>query len=141
MITQQDIDAAHAAAIAVPGRIDHKMVGSAYTYDREKANDVDMLVLVSDLDAAVEHCNGGGYVEHDEHIDYDDERSHPVKLGKTNLLLTSDHDWFAGFVRAAEVCRYLQLEERAQRVIVHKIVRDGASSDNYREPKVEPDFA
>jgi hypothetical protein len=135
MITIQDVIEASKVALEVPGRIDSDLVGSAHTVgDGFQANDVDILVLVTDLADAIDWCHAQGFESMDGRKDYAFEVSHPVKRGKTNLLLTQDGPWYRRFKAAAEVCRYLQLTDRTQRVVVHKIVRDGHTADMHRAP-------
>jgi hypothetical protein len=135
MITQRDVIEAAKAAAQVPGHIDSALVGSAYTVgDGSQANDVDILVYVTDLKDAVDYCHAQGFESMDGRLGYEHEIAHPVKRDKANLLLTADRAWYLRFKAAAEVCRYLQLAEREKRVVIHKIVRDGHTSDMYRAP-------
>jgi hypothetical protein len=135
MITERDVFDAGQEAFKVPGHIESQLVGSAYTVgDGAQANDVDILVLVSDLDDAIDYCHCQGFCSMEGRKEYDIEVAHPVKRGVQNLLLTADRAWYLRFIAAAEVCRYLQLAERTQRVAVHKIVRDRHTADMHRAP-------
>lgn len=136
MVTDEDIAFAKAEAQRVPGYMSHDLVGSAYTYQQESANDVDILVWVADMEKAAEWVGDNGYRAMAGRTDYQElETTRPVKKGKVNLLMSTDIAWINRFRAAAEVCRYLQIPDRQVRIIIHKIVRDGARSDQYREPK------
>ncbi|PPE71465.1 hypothetical protein C1702_00225 [Caldimonas thermodepolymerans] len=48
-----------------------------------------------------------------------------LRRGPINLIVTTDPDWFSRFRRADEVCVALKLTNKADRKVVHRIVRDG----------------
>lgn len=58
-----------------------------------------------------------------------------------NVLLTDDEDYQIGFLRAVEVCRYLKLgepDDKAKRIILHRIIRDGRSIEQAQNGEYDP---
>lgn len=54
-----------------------------------------------------------------------------VRKGNINLLLTADRDWMTRMIQATEVCKYLRLTDKSQRVAVNQIIRDGKLADDF----------
>lgn len=111
--------------------LDAALVGSKYTADPKMANDSDVLVLVKDkavarteLISGFEDIKRGG--SENEH---QPDCWESFKVGKLNVLVTEDEEFFKQFKLAAEVCRYLKLQDKGQRVAVHMILMDGFVAD------------
>jgi hypothetical protein len=143
-MTSNELAAAKTAALAVPGRLKFALVGSAYTYSLEQARDIDVLVLVTDVLETAEALAEQGWQyppNHDPNYALL-SNSIPMRHGALNLLLTGNETWYEGFARAAEVCRYLAVDDRAKRVALHQIIRDGRPANEYmHDPAQAPGWA
>ncbi len=90
-------------------------------------NDVDFCVLLRAgrdpcLYASQLAADGWGHCgEYDEQ----DGRWCAIRRGYLNLMLTNDPKWFDGYVLAMEVCEALNLQDKADRIVVCRVVRDG----------------
>ncbi len=102
-----------------------------------KGNDTDMLYMVKDLSVASEFLRRKGWDAEAEQYEKFDQcfmsfHAHPAE-GVLNILITDSQDFFAGFARSVEVCKYLhkkgftEVENRDVRVAIHQMVRDGYS--------------
>jgi hypothetical protein len=96
----------------------------------EAPNDVDFLVLTSHT----------GFSEaHSEDFDnwqlcggqYDDQTDKwgAVRKGAVNLIITTDSAWFSRCKLASDVCHALKLQDKGDRIVVHRVVRDGYSPE------------
>lgn len=99
-----------------------KLVGS--TYIQGTGQDFDVLHLVDSIDDAKAALLDDGFVLEGEES-YDTSTFYSLRKGEVNALITADHDFYGGFIRAANVCRYLAVTDKAQRVAVHRIIMDG----------------
>lgn len=109
-----------------------ELIGSA-SYLPEQAEDIDFAVLlktygpeihefVHDRVAEGWHNCGGDY-------DTNGQEWCAIRKGKLNLMLTQSMDFFAGYLRATEVCKALNLTKKDDRILVCSIVRDRLSAD------------
>lgn len=119
-----EIRAAELLLANLPGVRNTHLVGSA-SFMPEEAKDVDYAVLVhgSPTKFAMEHLNG-----FEESVEYDVPEYgtwRSYRNGDLNLIVTSDQGWFDRYVAAMETCKYLRLTDKAQRIAVCRIVRDG----------------
>lgn len=107
----------------------HTLVGSTYILGAGK--DVDWLFLVDDLAEAAAFLLRKGWDCESEQYDALQKFMSFRGPGRANALVTADEDFYTGFKRAAEVCRFLHkagvthVQSRAHRVRIHAIVRDG----------------
>lgn len=108
------------------------LVGSKFILGPDKGEDTDILIEVDDLDDASDAlCNAGFEKGGSESVN-EFWRSCLRKFDMLNVLLTDDPAYFDKWVQAAEVCRYLQLEEKDARVAVHMIVMDGYKAFHFK---------
>jgi hypothetical protein len=119
----------HAAAVLLNGHdevVMFDMVGSGLYVEDPK--DIDFVVLLKP-----------GTDVHTWYPEYDRtwnvcseayDESHlwrALRKGGINLLVTADAAWADGCSQAAAVCAALGLESKADRVRVHRVIRDGMS--------------
>lgn len=102
------------------------LVGS--TYSLGHGNDLDILVL-GDMYALSNTLEGMGWTRETLFIHYDNTDFISLRKDNVNLLLTDDQEFFERFKLAAEVCKVLNLADRRARILVHRVVRDGLSSE------------
>lgn len=60
-----------------------------------------------------------------------------LRNGDVNLIVTNDLLFYARYLNADEVCRALELPHKYQRVIVHRVLRDGMT---WQEAQDEADL-
>lgn len=97
-------------------------VGSDYILG--EGADVDVLVRVSNLSDALDALADSGFEPDGTYIGTGVEFTSMRKEG-LNIILTTHASFFDGFVTAAKVCRYLKIEDKADRVAIHRFLRDG----------------
>lgn len=120
----------------LPHIVDAAPIGSA-TYLPNPA-DVDVAVLVS--------CNAITFVASlvDEGwrpcSNYDTQTGQwaAIRHGSVNLMVTHDQAFFDGYKRATEVCKALHLTHKSDRIAVCRIVRDGMTAEESRQPLKPP---
>lgn len=105
----------------LPGAIHVELLGSALYL--ENPNDIDIGVLVEDFskfmqDRLVEGWESTG----DYSMSGTDWGS--IHLGKINMIVMADPDRMERFHLAMQVCKYLNLTEKKDRIAVCQIVRD-----------------
>jgi hypothetical protein len=101
-------------------------VGSAYTVG--EGNDIDVLLLVEREDGddqAIEDVmraldEAGFSYTGDPSGDEDEFRT--LRRGDINVIVTDEVDFFVRFMRAAEVCKFLGLRQKWERIGVHRIL-------------------
>lgn len=66
---------------------------------------------------------------------YDDQNHlwRAIRKGDVNLLVTTDRAWFDGCSMAAAVCAALNLQSKADRVRVHRVIREGYDWETARD--------
>jgi hypothetical protein len=108
-----------------PRVIKYAPVGSALYLD--EAKDLDFLVLVDTGGASwlparwwfdgFTLCGG----------EYDDqtEKWGATRKGLVNLIITVDPEWYSRMLTASAVCEALKLTDKGDRIVVHRVVRDG----------------
>jgi len=108
------------------------MVGSALYHP--KPNDIDFLVLVdaSSFFPTGEEASPAGRWLFGPDWDtcageYDDQDSTwgALRKGKANLIVTVNRGWYDRMVLASKVCEALKLMDKGDRIVVHRVVRDG----------------
>lgn len=110
------------------GVIKFQMVGSCLYHPSPK--DIDFIVLVDKPDFSVarwmfgdefELCGG----------EYDDQDSKwgAIRKGLVNLIVTVDEAWYERMLLASRVCEALELMDKGDRIVVHRVVRDGYSPE------------
>ena len=104
------------------GYISHQVVGSTYVFG--EGNDKDVLVLVENAIQARNHALERGW-RLETTREYEGTKFYSLRRGDDNVLIVEDPEYYADFLTASEVCRYLQLADKNDRVMVHKIIRDG----------------
>lgn len=125
----------HAAAVLLNGHADvvmFDMVGSGLYV--ANPNDIDFVVLLKpgstlatwfpEYDRTWNSC-GEVYDE--------DHRWKAIRKGAINLLVTCDAAWADGCAQAAAVCAALGLTSKADRVRVHRVIRDGMGWEDARD--------
>lgn len=55
------------------------------------------------------------------------------RKGQYNLLLCYERDYAERWLTAAEVCKLLQLEDKGQRIAVHRVIMDNHSATEAQE--------
>lgn len=120
-----------AAALQVLSPADYDKatpVGSRYILPIAPVeSDLDILVLTSDLELVALRLTAAGFErEGGEHYPESEFRSY--RKGDVNFIITEDPVFFDKFKVAAEVCRYLRLSSRDQRINVHNIIIRGESA-------------
>ena len=91
--------------------------------------DVDLLVM---LEQGVKHKGWKAREESIPCLDNTYEGSGDFsasRAGVFNYIVVDDQELYSGWLAAGEVCKYLQLKDKAQRIAVHRIVRDGLDAD------------
>lgn len=104
---------------------DAELVGTLYTIG--EGNDMDICVLVRDVDDATISLEEHSY-EQTGLAGYDDDEFTTFRKGEVNVMLTDNKEWFAKFLTAAEVCRYLKLDTKELRKAVHRIIMNDATA-------------
>lgn len=119
----------------LPVHMEASLVGS--TYILGEGNDVDIMWLVSDYQEATRLLIKDGY-EYDK--DYEDDRFASLRKGEVNVIVTAEGLRYRNTLIAAEVCKYLKVWERDDRIAVHRIIRDGKTAENCMSPPEEASF-
>lgn len=102
------------------------LVGS--TYILGQGADVDVLVRVADMKSFAQRLEAEGWIR-------EGNASYPVgdfismRKDDFNLLLVEEEKYFNAWKLAAEVCKALKLHFKDDRVLVHRVVRDGETVD------------
>lgn len=137
MNAAEEIKAGEAFIATLPNVLQHRLIGSA-AFMPEQAADVDFALLI-DEDQVL---TLGEYVRH--HLvgeqdfsmcgDYDAGNGFnkiwtSVRRGNLNLMVTDDADWYEKYTTAMEVCKYLQIGSKDQRIAICRIVRDGWTAE------------
>lgn len=116
--------------------LDTAPVGSAYTGGASASSDIDVLVLVTSKAEAsgVLHAHAAetGAVQGGSELPGDPDEWESWRDGALNLLITDCPKFFSRFVAAAEACRYLRVEDKTTRKVLHKIITDGTTADDAR---------
>lgn len=118
---------------------DATLVGSKYTADPKMADDTDVLLLVRSKELAhmqLVHAFEDAKVGGSEN-EHQPDCWLSVKIGKLNVLVTEEEGFYKQFKLAAEVCRYLQEQDKGKRVAIHMILMDGFKADELRVVKGE----
>lgn len=131
-----EIAVAEAFIRTLPLVIEAAPIGSAtYMPDPE---DIDFALLVNfDAIEYVAALADAGWLPCS---DYDTQTGQwaAVRRGPINLMVTHDRAFFDGYKRATEVCKALNLTHKADRIAVCRIVRDGMTAEESRQPPKLP---
>lgn len=109
-----------------------QLVGSACYHPDPK--DVDFLVLLDAKSFLTDgrwafgadwHLNAGEYSDTDESWG-------SLRRGDLNLICTVDAEWYERAVVANEVCCALQLQDKGDRIVVYRVVRDKYNAEQAR---------
>lgn len=113
-----------------------QLIGTA-SYMPERAEDVDFAVLLSDaLTPACEQV--GDLIDRQQPLygfdacgDYDTKLGNwcAVRRGNLNLMLTNSGNFYNDYLKATEVCKALELTNKADRIAVCGIIRDGLKAE------------
>lgn len=98
------------------------LVGSSYILG--SGEDIDCLLLVSNLQSATESAQLCGY-EKEGGESYDTSTFYSLRKGDLNILLTEDLSFYSGFKASADVCRFLKVANKPDRIAVHRRLMDG----------------
>lgn len=119
------------------GVVDIALVGSALYMPAEEVGDVDFAVLIGDGHEAMQYLDdtlneGDGW---DWCGEYDTALGEwgAIRRENVNLMITHSLAFFEGFKMAAQVCKVLRLQSKLDRMVVHRVVRDGMSADEARD--------
>jgi hypothetical protein len=106
-----------------------QLVGSALYHPEPK--DLDFLVLVDHKDFLMGARWAFGS-EWDLCGDYDltGDLWGAIRKGNVNLILTVDAAWYDRAALANEVCHTLKLMDKADRMAVYRVIRDGRKADD-----------
>jgi hypothetical protein len=127
------IAAGEALIRALPGVVSFALIGSA-SYLPEEANDVDFAVLIAPPHDAMGYTgdlasNGWGRCGE---YDTRDGNWAAVRRDYLNFMVTHDPAFFERYKVATEVCKALKLRNKAERIAVCQIVRDGKTATEVR---------
>jgi len=109
--------------------LEFSIVGSACVVDKPK--DLDILVLVnakSFINVARWMFGSEWDLCGDEYDDQDDKWG-ALRNGNVNLIVTVDRAWFTRGKLANEVCTALKLTDKGDRIVAHRVIRDGYSAE------------
>lgn len=120
---------------ALPVHVKCALVGS--TYILGEGNDIDIMWLVSDYTEATRLLIKEGYV-YDK--DYEDDRFASLRKDDVNIIVTAETDRYNNTLVACEVCKYLKVAARDDRIAVHRIIRDGKQAYNCMTPAEDTTF-
>jgi len=125
---EQELRDAH-AYIALHREVkEFALIGSA-AYMPEQANDVDFALLI-DADVPTFASEMGGFERCGDYDQgYIDGQWTAMRRGNLNLMITADVDWYRKYIQAMQVCKYLKIADKIDRIAVCKIVRDGFDAD------------
>lgn len=135
MNTKQEIDAGRELLKTMENVVDYALIGSASYLPEDTVDDIDFAVL---LDGKTRHA--GEYTSAMATQDgwrlcgeYDTDKGlwFAVRKGNLNFMVTHDRGFFDRYCAATEVCKYLKLQNKADRIAVCKIVRDGMTADEF----------
>lgn len=117
-----------------------RLIGSA-SFMPDAAADVDFLVLltpgqdrIATLNEIEQHLTRQGFERCGEYPT--EQYWFSVRRGSLNLIVTENAQWFKDFGTAMEVCKYLNLTDKSDRVAVCRIVRDAKTADQARAHSV-----
>lgn len=135
MNAAQEIAAGAAFIAGLPQVKRQHLIGSA-AFLPETAADVDFAVFVepSRFSSTVNSTVQTLMAEHGFEAcgEYDTSGASAwtaVRRGHLNLMVTNDEAWFERYVTAMEVCKFLKVANKQQRIGVCQIVRDGRPAD------------
>jgi hypothetical protein len=104
------------------------IVGSARYSD--DAKDVDILVLADYPDfCGARWMFGNTWTLCAGKYDDQTDKWGTLRKGNANLIVTVDRGWYDRMKVASEVCAALKLMDKGDRIVVHRVVRDGYDAD------------
>lgn len=110
------------------GHTTFELVGSATIPGIDSPQDVDFLVLAEDSDnnvhSTLAEWRSAGF---DDCGDYDaqDLKWGALRKGRLNFIFTCDRGWYERMILAGKLCTKLNLVNKADRIRMHRWVRDG----------------
>lgn len=137
-------DAAAAFIASLPFVVRFAPIGSATYMPADQVGDIDFAVRLKMSQDATDYCREVLMAQHgfEDCADYDTTSGkvlwRAVRRGDLNLIVTTDGDWYERYLTATEVCKALRIADKAKRIAVCQIVRDGRTAE---EVKVEDLFA
>lgn len=144
MNVAEEIKAGEALIATLPEVLRSRLIGSA-AFMPAQAADVDFAVLIDDAavltlrEYVAHHLIGqqdfemcGDYSAGDGF----NEVWTSVRRGNLNLMVTDNEAWFAKYTAAMEVCKYLQIGSKDQRIAICRIVRDGWTAEMVKSSNV-----
>lgn len=127
MNIKEEIENGKTFISTLPNVLDSALIGSAlYMAD---AKDVDFAILIDGN--AVDYATALTVKGFNLCSDYDVREGmwDSVRKGNLNLMITHSSEFFRGYKTAMEVCKALRLTNKADRIMVCQIVRDGLTAD------------
>ena len=120
----------YAATVAKATNVTRSQFVGSYLIDPETAKDVDVLVLVSNACIVTDArwSFGKDWLLPDGEYDDRDDRWCAIRKGDLNLILTNDTDWYDRAALANEVCVALGLQDKGDRIVAYRVIRDGLSA-------------
>lgn len=116
------------------------MTGSSYTVDPPvTTTDEDILLLVSSATDFAKYLHSDGWQDclsaEDEAIveAYKEDPAFGLhwlsfRKSKYNLIFTEDPNWYLRAVAATQLCKFLNIKDKAHRIIAFRTIRDGSDS-------------
>ena len=118
---------------ALPDVEDFAVIGSASYLPAEMVQDVDFAVLLDGKRRHAGEYTSAMAANGDWRLcgDYDTDKGlwFAVRRDNLNLMVTHDRGFFERYLAATEVCKHLKLMNKADRIAVCQIVRDGKTAD------------
>lgn len=129
MNSDLDLEVAEALSICTMavGSLEHlstpkfRVVGSTYIMNR-RGMDIDVICYA---DGYVPFEQIPGFVCQDHNPDYPEDEMVSYRYSDINLLMVTTKEYFNLWIRSAEVCKFLQAEDKDLRVKIHRIIMDG----------------
>ncbi len=126
--TQADMDAALREVRAILPFLMMTPTGSVYTNGLGK--DCDVLVSGTYRDKSALIAAGFKVCAATEYGDESSSAWVALRKGNINVLLCFSYDLYMRWVVAAEVCKWLRVTTKQQRVVIHEIVKNQVSMES-----------
>lgn len=111
----------------MPGVLRFELVGAAMYL--EPINDYDILVLVGENFAIApdwQPCMSDAYETPDHNF-------RAYRKGMLNFIVLTDEELYKRYLLAAAVCAAVKVQDKKDRIVVHRMIRDGKTEAQARE--------
>lgn len=113
----------------LPHVAEFALIGSAsYLLDAEDVDFAVMLDIGENAFDYVDQLRSKGWSLCGGDYDTEGDTWAAVRCGDVNLMVTHSRPFFDGYLLATEVCKALKLQNKEERILVCKIVRDGLTA-------------